>query len=50
MKVQKKSIYFKSKCDIINIVVTFNQFNASLLNKNVNFLKKEYGSSQTFEQ
>ncbi len=28
-------------CDIINVfTVTFDQFNASLLNKNINFLKK----------
>ncbi len=27
-------------CSIMNVFVTFDQFNASLLNKNINFLKR----------
>ncbi len=39
---RKKKIYLKYiLCNIINVfTVTFNQFNASLLNKSINFFKK----------
>ncbi len=49
-KVQK-NIFYLIFCDIINIsTVTFNQFNAFLLNKYINvFLKKKPYSPQRFE-
>ncbi len=48
-KVQKNSIYFiEISCDIINVLtVTFDHFNASLLNKS-NFINVFY-SPQSFE-
>ncbi len=46
-KLQKDSIYLKWKYDIINVfTVTFDQFNASLVNKCINFFKMNF----TFEQ
>ncbi len=48
----EKKIYILSEtfCNIINVfTVSFDQFNASLLNKNI-LIKIEYRITQTFEQ
>ncbi len=46
-KLPKDSIYLKLKYDIINVfTVTFDQFNASLLNKRIDFFQINF----TFEQ
>ncbi len=42
---------FMNKNNIINVfTVTFDQFNASLLNKSIHFLKNIHDKQQTFKQ
>ncbi len=42
---------FMNKNNIINVfTVTFDQFNASMLNKSIHFLKNIHDKQQTFKQ